>query len=474
MVAKLTAVLLVCVGMVASGAPTVPDDDRAAAHALNRLAYGARPGDVATVRAMGVATWIDQQLHPDRIDDVALEARLATLTTLTLDSRTIVEHYDRPAVAARRLGSKTGKTPELHKSRLVLEQLEAAKILRAVYSERQLEAVLVDFWFNHFNVFAGKGLTRTYVTEYERDVIRPHVFGRFRDLLGATAKSPAMLFYLDNWENVDPSAARLSAPRSSRRAPATAVAKPPRGLNENYARELMELHTLGVDGGYTQHDVAEVARAFTGWTMRPREGTGFVFAQALHDRQAKTVLGHALAPGRGLADGEQVLDILAQHPSTARVIAKKLARRFISDTPPEALVDRAAARFLTTKGDLREVVRLIVTSPEFSAPAALHAKVKTPLEFVASALRVTSAEVANARPLARTLRDLGMPLFHCQPPTGYDDRADAWTSSGALVSRMNFAIALGGNDVRGSQLPSGANTRAAVTAAIGSPEFQAR
>lgn len=474
MVARLTAVLLVCAGWAASGTPAVPDDARTVDHVLNRLAYGPRPGDAARVRAMGVTAWIERQLRPDRIDDAALDARLATLTTLTLDSRTIVEEYDRPAVLARRSGDGSARAPAEAKKRQVLADLEAAKILRAVYSERQLEAVLVDFWFNHFNVYAGKGLTRNYVTEYERDAIRPHVFGHFRDLLGATARSPAMLLYLDNWENVDPGAAARVRSRTARPASSSDKTPPPRGLNENYARELMELHTLGVDGGYSQHDVTEVARAFTGWTMRPRRGTGFVFAAALHDRGTKTVLGHALASGRGIADGEQVLDILAAHPSTARFIATKLVKRFVSDTPPDALVARAAARFRATDGDLREVVRLIVTSPEFFAPPAAGVLTKTPLEFVASALRATSADVQNARPLARALRDLGMPLYRCLPPTGYDGDAERWTSSGALVSRLNFAIALGSNGLPGSRLPPDLNAHSDVAAAIAAPEFQAR
>ena len=475
-VAKLTAGLLVCAALVAAGAPAVAEHDQAATHVLNRLAYGPRAGDVAAVRAMGVAAWIERQLHPERISDAALDGRLAPLTTLTLDAATIVRDYDRPAVQERRQRQRAkaeapdaatvpqsdapatdapaddprpALSPAQRKNRTVLADLEDAKILRAVYSERQLEAVLVDVWFNHFNVFAGKGPTRSYVTEYERDVIRPHVLGRFRELLGATAKSPAMLFYLDNWRNVA------------------------RGLNENYARELLELHTLGVDGGYTQQDVVNVARAFTGWTMRPRAGSGFRFAAALHDRAAKMVLGHAIGAGGGIEDGEQVLDLLAAHPRTAHLIATTLARRFVSDTPPSALVDRAAARFLATRGDLREVVRVIVTSPEFFAPAAAQSKLKTPFEFVVSALRAAGADVRNARPLARTLRELGMPLFFCQPPTGYDDTAEAWASAGALVSRVNFALALGANGVRGSRLPSDAATRAAVEA-IGSPAFRQR
>ncbi len=247
--------------------------------------------------------------------------------------------------------------------------------------------------------------------------------------------------------------------------------QPARGLNENYGRELLELHTLGVDGGYTQNDVVNVARAFTGWTIRPREGSGFMFVGALHDRGEKTVLGHTIKAGGGIEDGEQVLDILAAHPSTARHIALKLATRFVSDAPPGSLVERAAARFTSTRGDLREVVRTIITSPEFFAPEAYRAKVKTPLEFVASALRATGAEVRNALPLARRLREMGMPLYFCQPPTGYDETASTWVSAGALVNRMNFAVELGKNAVRGVALAQ-ADDKLALE--IGSPEFQRR
>jgi uncharacterized protein (DUF1800 family) len=323
---------------------------------------------------------------------------------------------------------------------------------------------MVDFWFNHFNVFAGKGQVRTYLTEYERDVIRPNVFAHFRDLLGADAHSPAMLFYLDNWQSAAPQGASTSAPMNRARfgqlgrgrgigmpprgrtiadLPPAAQNRAPRGLNENYARELMELHTLGVDGGYTQQDVQEVARAFTGWTIaNPRQGGGFRFEPRMHDDGEKIVLGHRIKAGGGQHDAEQVLDILASHPSTARFIATKLTRRFVSDQPPASLVDRAAARFRETNGDIREVVRTIVTSPEFFAPAAYRAKVRTPFEFVAAAVRAAGIDAVHAMPLVQAMRELGMPPYQCQPPTGYADRADAWVNTGALLSRMNFAVAL--------------------------------
>jgi uncharacterized protein (DUF1800 family) len=304
------------------------------------------------------------------------------------------------------------------------------------------------------------------------------VLGKFRDLLEATAKSPAMLFYLDNWLSASeqpgtevgrsdrqppspspprvargPFGGRVVVPGGMRQRPPGKNA--PKGLNENYGRELMELHTLGVDGGYTQKDVTEIARALTGWTIdRPRQGGGFVFNPRLHDAGQKIVLGQVIKAGGGESDGEQVLDILAKHPSTAAFIATKLARRFVSDTPPPALVARAAARFRETDGDLREVTRAILTSPEFLSSDAYRVKVKTPFEFVVSALRATGADVQDARPLVREVQQLGMPLYMCQPPTGYKDTGDAWVNTGALVSRMNLALRLANGQLRGTSVVS--------------------
>jgi uncharacterized protein (DUF1800 family) len=467
----------------------VPNDERAVTHALNRLAFGPRPGEVARVTEMGLGTWIDRQLHPGQVPDPGIAAHLERLTTLTMDARTLARDIVGPArQERRRLLQQAGQasaagSPEMRggppvpdadrpeagrdrdpamrtdtarRARQVFTDLGEAKLLRAVYSERQLEEVLVDFWFNHFNVFARKGRTEVHVGEYEREAIRPHVLGSFRDLLGATAKSPAMLFYLDNWISADPDASGQDAPqrgRLVRRPLLDTLRNRARGLNENYARELLELHTLGVDGGYTQQDVVEVARAFTGWTIgRPDEG-GFRFVAAMHDRDAKRVLGHAISAGGGIEDGERVLDLLAAHPSTARHIAFKLAQRFVSDVPPTAVVDRAASVFRDTRGNLREVVRAVVTSSEFFAPEAHRAKVKTPFEFVVSALRAASADVRTALPAIRALADLGMPPYLCQPPTGYDETADTWVSSGALVNRMNFAVALSGGGLRGITVP---------------------
>ena len=442
-------------------------DRRTAVHVLNRMTFGPRPGDADRVQAMGLAAYIDEQLHPGRINDAPLDARLLPLTALGVGSRAFAADYYLPMVAARqvftdtqklgpvslpRLGwhllpiaalslpggdrpvsvvQQNGVTPDelryQRENQAVFDQLQGQKLLRAVYSERQLQEVLTDFWFNHFNVDARKIDDRPVVAEYERDVIRPRVLGRFRDLLGATAKSPAMLFYLDNWLSRD------------------------KALNENYARELMELHTLGVDGGYTQADVVNVARAFSGWTMKkPHEATGFEFNDKMHDHASKRVLGHTIKAGGGIEDGEQILDLLARHPSTARFIATKLVRRFVSDDPPPALVDRAAKTFRRTDGDLREVMRTILTSPEFLAPAAQRAKVKAPFEYVASALRSTRASVTNVRSLNGTIAAMGEPLYQCQPPTGYTDRAAFWMNTGALIGRLNFAQSLAANGANAS------------------------
>jgi len=469
---------------------SLPSDTQTIAHVLDRTSFGARPGDVDRVRTLGVERYLDQQLHPERIADTALDTRLAGMSTLRMSSRELAETFEIPQIRAREAAAKAGDgntKPDPEQQRraaTVVQELQQQKIIRAIYSQRQLQEVLVDFWFNHFNVDARKGADRFLLTSYERDVIRPHVFGKFRDLLEATAKSPAMLFYLDNWMSADPAGPHFEPlrPRIARGpfgrpmliqpSPAAVAerqnARAPKGLNENYGRELMELHTLGVDGGYTQQDVTEVARAFTGWTIdRPRMGGDFKFDARLHDDGPKLVLGRVIKAG-GERDGEAVLDLLAKHPSTARFIATKLARRFVSDTPPPALVDRIAATFRETDGDLREVVRAILTSPEFLSPDVMHAKVKTPFEFVASAVRATDAMVDDARPLVRQIADLGMPLYQCQPPTGYKDTSDAWVNTGALVGRMNFGLALASGKLRGvvvsNTTPDGI--------ALGAPAFQ--
>jgi uncharacterized protein (DUF1800 family) len=459
-----------------SAVPANPDD-KTVVHVLNRIGFGPAPGDVERIRRIGLARYIDQQLDPRTIPDSDLSSRLAPLATLELSTRELADRYFAPAMMERRRTARLqasespapaepatrerAQTPEAHalmlQQREVLSDLAQQKLLRAAYSERQLEEVMVDFWFNHFNVFAGKGATRVYLTEYERNAIRPNVLGKFRDLLGATARSPAMLFYLDNWQSSAPADAR-KAGRQRRTSPPAKTAQRARGVNENYARELMELHTLGVDGGYTQRDVQEVARAFTGWTIStPRQGGSFRFDARMHDDGEKTVLGHRIRAGGGARDGEQVLDILSAHPATARFIATKLARRFVADEPPAALVDRAAAAYRESRGDIRTVVRTIVTAPEFFAAEAYRAKVKTPFEFVVSAVRASAVDAQNALPLVRATRELGMPLYGCQPPTGYADRAEAWVNTGALLNRMNFAIALTRGDLKGPSRSSPAS-----------------
>ena len=339
---------------------------------------------------------------------------------------------------------------------VVVDELVQAKLLRAIYSERQLQEVMTDFWFNHFNVFIGKGADRYLMTSYERDVIRPHALGKFEDLLVATAQSPAMLFYLDNWMSVGPNSeiANGMPKRNRRRAryrpPVVRQARGRRsGLNENYGRELMELHTLGVNGGYTQKDVTEVARVFTGWTLKqPKQGGGFTFEERMHEPGDKIVLGHRIK-SNGEKEGREVLQLLARHPSTAKFICGKLATRFVSDNPSPALVDRMAQTFLKKKGDISEVLKTLFHSPEFWAPDAYRAKVKTPLEFIVSAVRANGANVTDAMPLARQLQNMGMPLYDMQPPTGYPMKAGAWVNSSALLGRMNFALTLTSGKLKG-------------------------
>ena len=344
---------------------------------------------------------------------------------------------------------------------VLVDELAQAKLLRAIYSDRQLEQVMTDFWFNHFNVFVGKGPERLLLTNYEQQVIRPHAMGKFEDLLIATAKSPAMLFYLDNWLSVGPNSMQaLGVPaHPARRGPygyprpnPNAKRKANSGLNENYGRELLELHTLSVNGGYTQRDVTEVAKVFTGWTIeKPNDGGEFRFDPRKHEPGPKVVLGHRIKP-KGEDEGREVLHLLATSPKTAHFISLKLAQRFVSDDPPPALVDRMAKTFQKKKGDIREVLATMFHSPEFWADSAYRDKVKTPLEFVASAVRATGADVDDAMPLTRQLNNMGMPLYGAVPPTGYSMKAETWVSSSALLTRMNFALALTSGRVRGVKL----------------------
>jgi uncharacterized protein (DUF1800 family) len=627
------------------------NDPKRALHALNRLTFGPRPGDLQQVMATGVDRWIDLQLHPEKIDDSALNARLEPLRTIRMSTREIAENFpdpqeirqmmegkralpsdparravyqvqlarlqdrkerkeeagknaaaatapekipgaplDRPTMGANAAesvsgadnsatndapsdamrdtmsdtmksgaGSDTAMTPaapakltreedeqarrreeqlyaDLEVAQLpsllpeqrfkkilsmtpaqqvaladslrggkgqefleglspkqketllamnnpaivVMSELMQAKLLRTIYSQRQLDEVMTDFWFNHFNVYMEKGLDRMLVTSYERDAIRPHALGKFEDLLVATAKSPAMLFYLDNFMSVGPNSPqamglparpygrgpygrRYPVPR-----PRPNAGKRPIGLNENYGRELLELHTLSVNGGYSQRDVTEVAKVFTGWTIeKPAEGGGFKFEPRMHEPGTKFVLGHKIKP-KGEGEGLEVLHRLATSPQTAHFISLKLAQRFVSDDPPAALVDRMTKTFLKKKGDIREVLNTLFHSPEFWDDAAYRAKVKTPLEFVASAVRATGAEVDDAFPLTRQLNNMGMPLYGAQPPTGYSMKAETWVSSSSLLNRMNFALALTSGKIKGVKID------AAQLAGYSSPSPDAR
>jgi uncharacterized protein (DUF1800 family) len=455
--------------VAASGEPREQTADQQVQHVLDRMGFGPRPRDVARVRAIGVDEWIALQLSPERIDDRATDSLVASaFETYHASTRELVslaqanqralrerarmtapqgDSLNRRALRAVALRDAPELRERLRRARRVVGDVQAVKLARAVSSERQLEEVMTDFWENHFSVFTGKGLTRLYVPAYDRTVIRPRALGRFRDLLGAVARSPAMLFYLDQFQSTVDS---THTPLRSGRGPRVRAAQRGRGLNENFARELLELHTLGVDGGYIQRDVIEVARALTGWTMNPRQGAEFVFRPEMHDADPKTVLGHRLAGGRGIEDGEEVLDLLARHPSTARLIARKLAVRFVSDDPPAALVERAAATFRRTDGDIRETVRTIVTSPEFFSRAAYRAKVKSPFELVASALRALGARADTTPRSAQMVAFLGAPIFGRQAPDGWPETGEAWMNAGAILNRINFGLALAAGRLPGA------------------------
>ncbi|MCU1334838.1 MAG: hypothetical protein JWO19_419 [Bryobacterales bacterium] len=357
----------------------------------------------------------------------------------------------------RRMGLRARQPQQV-----VSGDLKEGKVLRALYSNRELEEVLVDFWFNHFNVFEGKnappnGSLRMLLASYERDAIRPHVLGKFKDLLLATARHPAMLYYLDNWQSITPNAldAFQVGPFATGPNFSQMFGRQAKGINENYGRELMELHTLGVNGGYTQQDVIAVARCFTGWTIRqPATKPEFVFAGFMHDTGEKTVLGHKIPAGGGEQDGLQVIDILARHPSTAKFISKELAQRFVADDPPQSLVNRMAQTFTKTDGDLRAVLQTMFSSPEFFSEGAWQTKVKSPFEMVVSAVRATGGEVTDTLTLAQRIGDLGEPLYNKLEPTGYANTGEGWLNTANLLGRMNFATALGSGQIAGVKLNS--------------------
>jgi len=426
-------------------------------HLLNRTSFGPTRETIERVNRIGARACFEEQLEPDRIPDTFVEEKIAALKSMRLSSRELIELYP-PPQKAREQGMAMAPTQG---PRQVILELQLARLLRAVYSRRQLYEVMVDFWSNHFNVFAAKGADRWLTTAYDRDTIRPHALGRFRDLLLATAKSPAMLFYLDNWMSVTPDSFLATRAPNLRR----------QGINENYARELMELHTLGVDGGYTQKDVQEVARCFTGWTIRrPRGEAEFTFEPRLHDNGAKTVLGVTIPSGGGMEDGLKVIDLLARHPSTAKFIATKLIRRLVADDPPAAIVGKAETAFRQSDGDIRSVLRAVIDAPAFFSPEVYRSKVKKPLEYVASALRVTGSETEITHQLLRYLGRMGEPLFLAQPPTGYPDVGSSWVSPDMLLTRMNFVSDLVANRLPGSRVLSDAVGSADAVARLIAPD----
>ena len=496
-------------------------EDQRIVHVLNRIGFGVRPGDLERVKAMGLENYINQQLAPEKISDAVAENKVKDLTSLSMTTAELYEKYPQPGQLLRQLqargmlpadlaearenrvkgganASETPKTGEgagatempnktpapeppanplanekyrqiirdyyqqngLEQPQKLSAELQASRILRAVYSERQLQEVMVDFWTNHFNVFMGKGADRWLLPAYDRDTIRPNAMSKFGGLLEATAKSPAMLFYLDNFQSVSPD---MRQPRGLQ------AQRPRRGINENYARELMELHTLGVDGGYTQKDVQEVARCFTGWTIfQPRGGAAavnammgeagrrnagtFFFNMRAHDDGEKIVLGHKIPEGGGIKDGLMVLDILARHPSTAKFIATKLVRHFVADNPPASLVNRVAATYTKTDGDIREMLRTIFFSNEFNSADVYRAKIKRPFELVVSAVRTLGADTNGGPGIHQWMQRMGEPLYGHQTPNGYSDAADAWVNTGGLLERMNFGLALASNRIPGTRV----------------------
>src|SRR5438445_4310331 len=453
-------------------APLTPQDS--ALHVLNRLAYGPRPGEIERVARAGVLRWIDAQLTPDKIDDNDLARREREFAVLEYDRgdlATLYAEVQRARQERKRMGDtaadKPDDSPVALKGRRLAAQFQQLAVVRAALSERQLYEVMVDFWTNHFNVYFAKGADRFLTPDYIEHTIRRHAMGAFEDLLIATAQSPAMLFYLDNWESVAPGATppqamRLQArPLFGRRPPLfppprdrvptdSMRQRAPRGINENYARELLELHTLGVDGGYDQRDVIEVARIFTGWSIkRPQQGGDFEFHDWAHDTGDKQVLGVEFARGHGMDEGIRLLKLLANHPATMHHVSRKLCQRFVNDDPPDGCVDDAVAAWQRTHGDIREVLRTIFQGPDFWAATNVRTKVKTPLEFVVSAMRAVAAEPDTSPRLAQVVARLGEPLYLHVAPDGYPEREDAWVNSGALLDRMNAAMALAAGKVQG-------------------------
>jgi len=441
-----------------------------ALHALNRLAYGPRPGEVDSVARLGVMRWIDRQLDPDGIDDKALERREHDFKILDYHREDLAERFRDVQRERQRMQRELGAAADtvrpdnlpkpMREFRQLDGELQQLAVVRAALSERQLREVMVDFWTNHFNVFVGKGADRFLLPSYIEQTIRPRVLGRFEDLLIATAESPAMLFYLDNAQSVAPGSTpprpfRPFSPFFGRRRfgmnemPEDRRRRQQTGINENYARELLELHTLGVDGGYTQQDVIEVARIFTGWSIEPPErGAGFVFRDWAHDQGTKHVFGLTFQED-GKDEGVRLLKFLAMQHATMHHVSAKLCARFVADEPPDGCVDAAVAAWQKTRGDIRAVLRAIVTSPDFWAPQVVRSKVKTPFEFVVSAVRAVSADPDTTPRLAQVVARLGEPLYQQPAPTGYGETEAHWVNSGALLARMNAAVALAGGHLPG-------------------------
>ncbi|HTW53740.1 MAG TPA: DUF1800 domain-containing protein [Stellaceae bacterium] len=407
--------------------------DRYILHVLDRLAFGASTADATLVKEIGVERYIAEQLNPEALGEPpALTQNLAELATQKLDPVQLWREYGPPRLFQAQPAAATPEEEAAwrQRARIIQDEASAARVWRALYSPRQLQEVMVDFWFNHFNVYANKGLDHLWLGAYENEAIRPHALGRFRDLLGATAHHPAMLFYLDNFQN--------SAPGT--RGPGGREL----GINENYARELMELHTLGVDGGYIQADVVALAHILTGWSMvRPRflppSGNGFAFYPERHDKGAKTFLGRNIPVG-GEEEGETALDMLSKSPATAMHVASKLVQYFVADTPPPALVERVAARFRETDGDIRAVLTALFASAEFRDSAGR--KFKSPYRYVLSAVRAAGVPVNNVQPLLNQMAREGQPLYGCATPDGWKDTKDAWLSPDATTLRVSFAAAL--------------------------------
>lgn len=493
--------------------------EQAAAHLLNRFSYGIQPGQIEQVVNMGLEQWLQQQLDAN-LPDQELDKRLANFEALKMDNEAIVNTYLTPAqilrygirnkiIKADSIGDTNKQEYRALIAKVVREQgirpvqelhrqLINQKVLRAVYSNNQLKEILTDFWFNHFNVSLTKGQSQQYVLTYERDAIRPYVLGSFKDMLMATAKHPAMLEYLDNALSVSndnertrkqQNNAMLKAARERVEArlmdtsmagnalvQQAIAARKTKGLNENYAREVMELHTLGVDGGYAQKDVTEVARTLTGWSVRPmyKEGPAkklvenlnekqmerrglivdgdFLFREDKHDENPKTVLGKQFSGKDGYQEGVEVLNMLAKHASTAQFIATKLARRFVSDEPSPALIKTLAQTYRDTEGNIKAMMIAMVNHHDFWSKDALREKVKSPFEFAISAVRATKAQVLQPYQLYTWCTKMGQRFYYYQAPTGFPDRANFWINSGALLNRMNFGLALATQKIPGVRL----------------------